>query len=64
MDGQDSGQRKKPHGNQHPKRGSIMKTIITDWTGGSGGGDSKKSPGTATSPGGGAKDDTNNGGGS
>jgi hypothetical protein len=62
MDGQDSGQRKKPHGNQHPKRGNIMKTIITDWTGG--GGDSKKSPGTATSPGGGAKDDTNNGGGS
>jgi hypothetical protein len=46
MDGQDGGQRKKPHGNPHPKRGSIFKTIITDLTGAGAGEDSKKSPGT------------------
>jgi hypothetical protein len=65
MDGQDGGQRKKPHGNPHPKRGSIFKTIITDLTGAGACEDSKKSPVTTTSPGGGAaaKDNTGNGGG-
>nr|TKV96727.1 hypothetical protein SEVIR_9G448450v2 [Setaria viridis] len=40
MDGQDgdSKQKTKPHGNPYPKRGSIKKQIIKDWTGGSGGG--------------------------
>jgi hypothetical protein len=42
MDGQDGGGSKqkttKPHGNPHPKRGSIMKQIIRDLTGGGGGG--------------------------
>ena len=57
----DEGQRPKPHGNPHPKRGSIIKTIITDLTGG---GDAKKSPDTPTTSGGGGKDGTSNGGGS
>jgi hypothetical protein len=34
MDGLDgAGQRKKPHGNPHPKRGAIKQGIIGDWFG-------------------------------
>ncbi|KAK1651011.1 hypothetical protein QYE76_068816 [Lolium multiflorum] len=59
-DAMDNGERKE---NPPPKRGSIIKAIITDLTGG--GGDSKKSPGTTTSPGcDGGKDGNSNGGGS
>ncbi|XP_044979120.1 glycine-rich selenoprotein-like [Hordeum vulgare subsp. vulgare] len=61
MDGQDGGQRTKPDGNRNPKRGSIIKTIIADWTGGGGGGTATASAGGG---GGGGKDNTGNGGGS
>ena len=63
MDGQDGGQglRPKPDGNRNPKRGSIIKTIIADWTGGGG------TPTTSAGGGGGGgggNEDTGNGGGS
>ncbi|KAL6901871.1 hypothetical protein ACP4OV_004747 [Aristida adscensionis] len=54
-DGGQSGQRKKPHGNPFPRRGTIKKVIINDWIG-------KKDP-TSPGGGGGGNDDDGNGGG-
>jgi hypothetical protein len=56
MDGQDgAGQRKKPHGNPHPKRGSIKQGIIGGWFG------KKDSSGAGND--GGNDDDNGSGGG-
>ncbi|KAE8769065.1 hypothetical protein D1007_59404 [Hordeum vulgare] len=69
MDGQDrggqgQGQRRKPDGNRNPKRGSIIKTIIYDLTGGGGGPATSGSGGGGGGGGGGGDDDTGNGNGS